>query len=454
MQANTNTYLNFIELTFLDNWSVAGLLGSTFSYSNQYPLTKIGEFLYRNRNVITIDDSITYKRITVRINNNGVVLRDIERGSNIGTKRQYIANSGQFIMSRIDARNGAFGIIPEEFDGAIVTNDFPVFDVDKTIINPYFLLLITSTAQFVKFAQSCSSGTTNRQRMDVDMFLNQRIPLPSLAKQEEIVKSYYSKIAKAEKLEQEAKNLETEIEKYLFDILGIELIKNKTNKKTFQLVNFNETSRWDTLFLSGRIPMIKSKYKQVSLSEIITVFNQNHKHESIRFTSKNFPNDEFRYIGMENIEKDTGNLIDLPVVKGNEIKSQTLKVPKNFILYGKLRPYLNKYWINRSDYKNIISSSEFFVFDINNLIKKEFFLNVLSSKIIQEQISDKTSGARMPRINETIFLNLNIPLPPTEIQNEIVSHISKQKNKIKQNISQSEQLKLQAEQEFEQTIFN
>ena len=63
----------------------------------------------------------------------------------------------KFIFSKIDARNGAFGIIPEELDGAIVTNDFPVFDIDETIINPTFLLLVTTTKAFVKFVQSLNT---------------------------------------------------------------------------------------------------------------------------------------------------------------------------------------------------------------------------------------------------------------------------------------------------------
>ena len=41
-------------------------------------------------------------------------------------------------MSKIDARNGAYGIVPAELEGAIVTNDFPVFDVDTKKIIPHF----------------------------------------------------------------------------------------------------------------------------------------------------------------------------------------------------------------------------------------------------------------------------------------------------------------------------
>ena len=37
-------------------------------------------------------------------------------------------------MSRIDARHGAFGIVPDHLDGALVSHDFPCFNVDEHII--------------------------------------------------------------------------------------------------------------------------------------------------------------------------------------------------------------------------------------------------------------------------------------------------------------------------------
>ena len=194
MQTVENIHINFINFLKLENWSVQALLESKVDYSNKFELAKIGQFLFKNRNIVNIEDEITYTRVTVKINNNGVILRDTVKGVIIGTKRQFLAKAGQFIISKIDARNGAFGIIPNELDGAIVTNDFPLFDVNEKKINPHFLLLITTTKEFIKFAQSCSSGTTNRQRMDIELFLNQKIPLPSIAEQNKIVNNYKNKI--------------------------------------------------------------------------------------------------------------------------------------------------------------------------------------------------------------------------------------------------------------------
>ncbi len=167
---------------------------SRIRFTTKYPLVQIKEFLTRNKTAITVQDEIIYQRITIRIHNGGVIPRDKVKGTEIGTKKQFRVSAGQFILSKIDARNGAMGIIPEKLDGAIVTQDFLAYNIDTTKINPQYLVLVSTTKQFMDFCQSCSSGTTNRQRVDEDKFLNIRISLPPLAEQNKLVDEYHKRI--------------------------------------------------------------------------------------------------------------------------------------------------------------------------------------------------------------------------------------------------------------------
>ena len=70
----------------------------------------------------------------------------------------------------------------------LITADFFAYDIDETKINPYFLSLITTTKQFIQFAQNSSTGTTNRQRLNEKLFLDVEIPLPTIEEQKELVK--------------------------------------------------------------------------------------------------------------------------------------------------------------------------------------------------------------------------------------------------------------------------
>ena len=102
---------------------------------------KINDFLFRKRIPVDIDPETEYSLVTIKLYHKGVVLREKKKGALLGSK-MYRVSMGDFILSGIDARNGAFGIVPEELDGAIVTNDFWYFDVDETKVKRDFFMIL------------------------------------------------------------------------------------------------------------------------------------------------------------------------------------------------------------------------------------------------------------------------------------------------------------------------
>jgi restriction endonuclease S subunit len=355
-------------------------------------------------------------------------------------------------LSKIDARNGAFGVVPEELDNAIITGNFWTFDVDYSKINPHYLNLVTSSKHFHEFCQSASVGTTNRNYLQEKLFLDVTIPLPTIEIQNKIVNNFYNLLANSENRRKKIITLNNEIEKYLECELGIEIIKRESTKG-LNFSRFKDLTRWDIQFLLNDTA-VQNKFPTVKLNYIINSFMRGEEGNSIRFESYKKPDQSFIYLGMEQIEKGTGDVSDFKHVKGSEIKSQTLIVPKDYFIYGKLRPYLNKYWLNETDFDNLICSSEFFVFAIKNEINKEYFKYILGSQIIQNQITDNTTGARMPRINEDVFLSLKIPIPPKGIQSKIVQHINKIKSEIKKLKKESEDNIIIAKEEIERELFS
>ena len=142
--------------------------------------------LTRVKEEITLGDDSTYKEVTVRLWNKGVILRDEKQGSEIKTNRCRV-RAGQLILSRIDVRNGAIGIVPPELDGAVVSGEFWAYDVHKDQLDPKFLALYVSTPVFLDAANRTSSGTTHRIRAEEETFLNIEIPIPPLREQQGIV---------------------------------------------------------------------------------------------------------------------------------------------------------------------------------------------------------------------------------------------------------------------------
>tara|TARA_Y100000052_G_C2947161_1_gene84643 strand:+ start:130 stop:1281 length:1152 start_codon:yes stop_codon:yes gene_type:complete len=152
-----------------------------------WPLEKLGSVLDKSENWIEVQPGKEYSEVTVRLWGKGVNLRGTKIGSEIGASRRLSVSEGQFIISRIDARHGACGLVPKNLDGAVVTNDFPVYTPKENKILPRYLELISKTHFFVDACKRASEGTTNRVRLKEPQFFNIEIPLPDIAVQKVVV---------------------------------------------------------------------------------------------------------------------------------------------------------------------------------------------------------------------------------------------------------------------------
>ncbi len=152
-----------------------------------WPTVPLGEVLTKSDEWINLNPDETYRQVTVKLWGKGVVLRGEITGAEIAASKQCLVHARQFIASRIDARNGAFGLIPDSLEGAIVTSDFPVFSLNETRMLPEYLHWLSKTGSFVELCKAASEGTTNRVRLKEDRFLALEIPLPAVTEQRRIV---------------------------------------------------------------------------------------------------------------------------------------------------------------------------------------------------------------------------------------------------------------------------
>ena len=161
--------------------------------SNTIIETTLSSVLTQVKNIIEIDDNSDYKLVT--ISNKGVVrLRSIEKGSKIKTKKGYKIQAGQFIYSRLSIHNNAFGIVPDELDGALVTSEMPVFEVSDEILVEYLFYYLKSPV--FKFSMEQLTKGVGRVRVKEKDFLKFKIQLPTY----EIQKNKIAKIKDKESL--------------------------------------------------------------------------------------------------------------------------------------------------------------------------------------------------------------------------------------------------------------
>jgi len=443
-------YLKIIQFTELDSWSVKYLIESSFSYNEKYSLVKIGSFLSRNKEIVNILDDESYKRVTIKINNGGVLVRDIEQGINIKTKKQFLIRKGQFLVSKIDARNGAFGLATNEVDKAIITADFFAYDIDLRKIKPLFIVLCTTTNQFKKFAQSASHGTTNRQRINEKEFLNVKIPLPSLEEQNRLLEKYTTKIALAEKQEKEAKEIEESLEIFFNNEIGLEVIEEESKQNTLlKIFNYENLDTWgvDKLYIQ----------------------------EGIRYT-KNYPTKPINTIcqvssgGTPSRSRKEYYTGSIPWIKTGEVVNEIIydtkeKITKEAIenssakLYKKgsliIAMYGQGLTRGRTAKLGIDASTNQACAVLSNIDNKLVLTDYLWFYLMNEyhRLREMASGNSQPNLNAQMIKGYKVVIPPFDIQEKIIEEISSRKEKIKQLRAEALQNREDAIKEFEKEIF-
>jgi type I restriction enzyme S subunit len=162
---------------------------------------------------------------------------------------------------------------------------------------------------------------------------------------------------------------------------------------------------------------------QSKLSEYFSIIRENWKTKKLKdlIVYDKTPNKrkDLPYVGLEHIESNTGKFIG--TLEPFEVKSSTFYFNENHVLYGRLRPYLNKVILPTFDGH---CSTEIFPIKVGKEITREFLFFWLITLSTVEKIDSTWTGARMPRANMNKVLEFEFQYPDLEIQNEIVNELN------------------------------
>lgn len=141
------------------------------------PRVQLKELLEPVSRPVVLEEGRTYRRVTVKLYGKGVLLRDRVTVDDVKGDKWFQVKEGDLIFSKIDARNGAFGIIPEALDGGVVTNEFPTFTVKHTEYHSALLAALLTTEQFYGQIEAKVSGASGRRRLEAEQLLEMEVPL-------------------------------------------------------------------------------------------------------------------------------------------------------------------------------------------------------------------------------------------------------------------------------------
>lgn len=340
--------------------------------------------------------------------NNGYIFNSEEKITELGLKNSsaklYPINT--VIIAMYGATIGKVGILSIE---ATTNQACACAIVYKNILFKYvFHYLIYQKEAFINKSKGGAQPNLSQE-----IIKKHEIPLPPIKEQQRIVNRIESLFAKLDRAKELIENTLAQFEQNKMAILHKAFTGELTAK--WRKENNIDLSSWKKYELKEVFKVVKDKYNPQIENQIVN------------------------YIGLENIETSKGI-----INKNNssEVKSIKTKFKKDDVLYGKLRPYLNKHDVVNFDG---ICSTDILVFRFDNINTAKYINYYFNLPMFIQYAVENSSGINLPRVSEKTISKYKISLPIIEEQQEIVNILDKllaKYNKIKNLEQQLEKIEL------------
>ncbi|MCY7946529.1 restriction endonuclease subunit S [Bacillus atrophaeus] len=151
------------------------------------------------------------------------------------------------------------------------------------------------------------------------------------------------------------------------------------------------------------------------------------------------PTGNEKYIGLEHMNKG-GGILEVGNTEG--VKSKKVVFKKNDVLYGKLRPYLNKHAHVEFDG---VASTDILVYRNKNIRANKLLNMYLGLPQVLQYANENSNGINLPRVSPKAMDNMHFPLPPLSEQKRIADKVERLLSKIEE----AKQLIEEAKETFE-----
>lgn len=258
----------------------------------------------------------------------------------------------------------------------------------QAYMHPKYTFWFVSQEQFIRGGVATYSGTVGQQRISMDYVRTYPIPVPPFAEQQRIVDRIESLFAKLDEAKQKAQEALDSFETRKAAILH----KAFTGELTAQWRKEHgvRMESWESKLLKNIVVTVKDKFDPATQTTSL------------------------HYIGLEHIQKNQG-IIGFGTA--DDIKSLKTIFKRGDILYGKLRPYLNKHDIARFDG---ICSTDILVYRTKYSQTAKYINYFMNTERFISTAVSNSKGINLPRVSEKEIGNIPVNIPHISEQTEIV----------------------------------
>ena len=333
---------------------------------------RVGDVLRLERFPIVPDPSVEYVAIGVRSFGKGIFHYEPTVGSSLGSLRFYEIKPGCLVVSNIKGWEGAVATATASELGCIASNRFLTYvpidgRIDISWARWYFL-----SEGGIERLQRASPGSADRNRtLAIERFENLVIPIPPIEAQLRVAQRLGSLSAIATSV--------------LDDLDG-------TPAETFTAAL---PGIYDLIVSSG--PTILSR-----LANLVDFVS-----DTIHLGDD--PGEASEFVGLQHVDGDTGICLGSDPI--DELKGRKFRFRPGDVVYGYLRPYLNKVWLADRDG---LCSVDQYVLRPKPDVNGELLAFSLRGRAVLDRSIELTHNLQLPRLRSGLLADTPILLPDVE----------------------------------------
>ena len=236
-----------------------------------------------------------------------------------------------------------------------------------------------------------------------------------------------------------------------FDCISLEKQKNVTRvlNRVYNLISLRkqQLAKLDEL-VSAKFVEMFGNFKNNSKNWPIVKFDELAKIDG-NMTTDYEKYADYPHIGIDSIEKETGELKGYRTVKEDGVVSGKYIFTPQHIIYSKIRPNLNK--VALPDFEGLCSADAYPILPNPKNCNRIFLALTMRSDYFLDYILQFSARTNLPKVNRKEIAGFSMPLPPLSLQNDFatfVERVSQQKQTVQQSLEKLELMKKALMQEY------
>jgi type I restriction enzyme S subunit len=400
-----------------------------------------------------------YRMAGVRWYAGGVFHRETVRGDGMSARYVTPLKPGALIYNRLFAWKESFAYVTTEHEGLFVSNEFPQFLPDTSQVLPEFLYLyctIPSTTKLVN-AASAGSAAVSRNRFKESEFTSFELRLPPLATQRSIVAHWQATQDKNAAAFKATDDHERSMNLKFLDALGLSNHIQGITQRAFAQ-RWSEIERWSLGYIrqtSGNLDPEGGRYPVARLGDVVADLSNGWSPQCLTRPA----------------EDDEWGVLKLGAVSFGSFNEQENKaLPPSLKPEPALEIKVGDVLISRANIPRLVGACAHVtatrpklllcdkIFRVvpkaNPAITPEYIAEVMKLPHLRRQIESSVTGSSptMQNITKPALLALRIPLPPLNIQKQLVSEVTAARAHIAAERAAAAKLAADTAREVEQMI--